>query len=246
MATATSLVLHDFPADTGHDAWESFSPFILEISRALRLAKLPHEKRQVNMMKLKELNPKGQLPVLSIGDENVAESTTILRRIEALAPGSLTAGLDARGQSEAWLWEEFADTALYPYVLTTRWADERGWPVPKRAFFGTLPLPVRAIVAPMVRRKILGALVHRDFLRAGLEACYARMASVLDDLNARAPDDGFWLGSRPSVADLGLFAHLHSMRLPLTDFQAAEIAKRARLSRWLDRVDAATRHGAPS
>jgi hypothetical protein len=84
MGTPPALVLYDFPAKTGVDGWDSFSPFVLEISRALRLAKLPFERREVNLMKLKELNPTGQLPVLGIGEEKVPDSTRILHRIEAL------------------------------------------------------------------------------------------------------------------------------------------------------------------
>ena len=239
--TGPTLVLYDFHASTGVDGWESFSPYVLQVSRALRLAGLAHERRRANMMKLKELNPLGQLPVLVVGDEKVADSTRIMHRIEAIAPGSLAGGLSGRALAEAWLWEELSDTALYPYVLATRWADDRGWPVPRQAFFGAMPAPVRGVVAPMVRRHTIKRLVERDFLRGGIEACYSRMRRVLDALDARAPDDGYWLGPRPSVADLGLFAHLHSLRLPLTPWQAEEVARRPRLSRYLDRVDAATR-----
>jgi glutathione S-transferase len=243
MANPAKLVVCDFPAKTNLDGWSSFSPFVLEVDRALGLAKLPFERHHVNMMKLKELNPLGQLPVLLVGDEKVPDSTRILQRIEAMAPGSMTGGLDARTLAEAWLWEEFADTALYPYVLATRWADDRSWPLVKEAFFKTIPKPIRFLIAPMIRKKTVNKLVERDFTRDGLDACYARLRRVLDELDARAPEEGFWLGPRASVADLGLFAHLHSLRIPLTPFQAAEVAKRARLSRWLDRVDKATRPG---
>lgn len=241
MADIPKLVVCDFPAKTNLEGWSSFSPFVLEVDRALGLAKLPFERHYVNMMKLKELNPLGQLPVLLVGEDKVADSTRILQRIESLVPGSMTGGLDARGLAEAWLWEEFADTALYPYVLATRWADDRGWPVPRDAFFEALPALVRLIVAPMVRKKTVQKLIERDFTRGGLEACYERLRRVLDDLDARAPEDGFWLGPRACVADLGLFAHLHSLRLPTILWQAEEVAKRTRLTRYLDRVDAATR-----
>ena len=238
---APKLVLCDFPAKTEVEGWNSFSPFVLEVARALALAKLPFEHRHLDIMKIKEVNPLGQLPVLLVGDEKVADSTRILRRIEELAPGSMSGGLDGRALAEAWLWEEFADTGLYPYVLATRWADDRGWPVPRAAFFGGIPLPVRGLVATMVRRSTMKKLVERDFTRAGLDACYARLYRVLDDLDARAPESGFWLGERPSVADIGLFGQLHSLRLPSIPFQAEEMKKRARLCRYLDRVDAATR-----
>jgi glutathione S-transferase len=235
-----TLVLCDFPAHTGNAGWSSFSPFVLEVERALRLAKLPFRHDKIPITRVSKLNPTGQVPVLLIDGEVVPDSTRILLRIEALAPGSLTAGLDARGIAEAWLWEEFADTALYPQVLATRWADERGWPVPRKAFFGGVPPVLRNVVATIVRRKTLAALRGRDFTRGGLAACEERLFRVLDHLEARAPETGFWLGERCTVADVGLFAHLHSLRLPQTPFRAADVAKRARLSRWLDRVDAAT------
>lgn len=241
MPSVPKLVVCDFPAKTGLPGWSSFSPFVLLVDRALSLAKLPFERHYVNMMKLKELNPLGQLPVLLVGDEKVADSTRILHRIESLAPGSLTGGLGGAALAEAWLWEEFADTSLYPYVLATRWADDRGWPVPRDAFFGAIPLPLRVVVAPLVRKRTIKKLVERDFLRDGLPALYERLARTLDSLDARAPEEGFWLGSRATAADLGLFAQLHSLRLPAIPWQAAEVAKRARLSRYLDRVDAATR-----
>jgi glutathione S-transferase len=242
MSTANAtLTLCDFPADTGHARWSSFSPFVLQVERALRLAKLPFKQEKVSMMRLRSLNPTGQLPVLMIGEEKLADSTCILQRInDSLVPGSLTRGLDARGIGEAWLWEEFADTALYPQALATRWADERGWPVVRKAFFGAMPPVARDVVASLVRKKTLRSLEGRDFTRAGLAACEQRLFRVLDHLEARAPEQGFWMGEYPTVADLGLFAQLHEMRFPETPFRAADLAKRARLSKWLDRVDAAT------
>jgi glutathione S-transferase len=238
--TTPTLTLFDFPASTGIDGWESFSPFVLQASRAIRLAKVPFVMKKVNMMKLKDINPLGQLPVVAFDGEKVADSTRILARLESLVPGSMTGGLDARGAAEAWLWKEYADTSIYPYVLATRWVDDRGWPVPRKFFFGEMPAPLRAVVPAIVRRGITKKLVERDFTRAGLDACYERMGRALDFLDARAPEEGFWLGPRATAADLGLFGHLHSLRLPLTPWQAEVVARRKRLTRYLDRVDAAT------
>jgi glutathione S-transferase len=229
------------PAPTGLDNWASFSPYVLQVDRALKLAKLPFEKKNADMLGLRKLNRLGQLPVLEVGGEKVADSTRIMHRIEELAPGSMTGGLDARAVAEAWLWEEFSDTALYPYVLMVRWADDRGWPVPKKAFFGFLPPVLRDVVSTVARRDTTKRLVARDFTRAGLDAGYQRMGRVLDHLEARAPEEGFWVGARPTVADVGLFGQLHSLRLPLFPHAEGELKKRTRLWAWLDRVDAVTR-----
>ncbi|MBX3226541.1 MAG: glutathione S-transferase N-terminal domain-containing protein [Labilithrix sp.] len=235
------ITLYDFPAKTGLDGWDSYSPFVLQASRALRFAGLEFEHAYANMVRLKELNPAGQLPVVVFGDEKVADSTRIMKRIEELKPGVFSKDLDARGKAEAWLWEELADTLLYPFVLASRWADDRGWHVPRDAFFGALPPVVRTIVASTIRRGTVKKLVERDFLRNGLDACYARMATALDDLDARAPSEGFWLGPNVTAADIGLFAQLHSLRMPVVEHTAAEVAKRKELTRYLDRVDEATR-----
>jgi len=241
MADIPKLTLYDFPADPGVDGWITFSPFVLEVERALRLAKLPFEHVRLPYQKVKGKNPIGQLPVLGIGSEIVADSTRILHRIEGLAPGSMTGGLDARGIAEAWLWEEFADAALYPQLLFARWADDRGWPVLKQAFFSGFPPVIRDVIGSIVRKNVVKRLVLADFLRAGPEACVERRARVLDALDARAPEGGFWLGPRATSADLGLFAHLHELRMPKTPWLAEEVSRRATLSRWLDRVHAATR-----
>src|SRR4051812_43340487 len=115
--TLPKLVLCDFRSIGPDDPrWCSFSPFVLEVERALKLAKLPFVHDRVEFSRVSKLNPAGQLPVLLIGDEAVADSTLILQRIEQLAPGSMSAGLEPARLAEAWLWEEFSDTALYPQV----------------------------------------------------------------------------------------------------------------------------------
>ena len=43
------------------------------------------------------------------------------------------------------------------------------------------------------------------------------------------------------MADIGLFAQLHSLRSALTPWQREQVEARPALRAWLDRVDAATR-----
>ena len=64
-------------------------------------------------------------------------------------------------------------------------------------------------------------------------------------IDARAPERGWWCGRAISVADVALFAQLHSLRTPLTQPQADALALRKRLSAWLDRVHEETQCAAP-
>jgi glutathione S-transferase len=230
--------------ETGIANLQSYSPFCLKVHRALGLAGLAYSSRRGAPPDFRALNEAAQVPVLLVDDEVIADSTQILARIEKLAVQSGRPSLlpsDARGRAEAWLWEDYADRALNGYLVAARWADPRNWPLVREAYFKGAPWFVKKLVAPMLRRKIMSGLVARDFLRAGEKALWNDYRRVLDQLEARAPLDGFWLGGEsPTVADLAIFGQLHGLRTPLTAMQARELTLRPALTDWLDRVDEAT------
>jgi glutathione S-transferase len=226
--------------ETGVAGVESFSPFCLKAHRALKAAGLAYERRHAARPDAyRRYNATGQVPVLLVDGEPVADSTEILKRVVQLRPGAIG------GEPEAWLWEEFADTALYGFVVAARWADDRNWPRTRDAYFGRAPAFVRALVVPRIRKRVLGGLHARDVWRAGAERCWARFEALLDQLDARAPERGYWCGRGLSVADIALFAQLHSLRTPLTVVQGESVARRKRLSAWLDRVHEETKCAAP-
>ncbi len=237
----TSLTLCDV-GPTGIGGLESFSPFTLKVHRALALAELPYATRRGKAPgDFKDLNPAGQVPVLLEGDEPIYDSTRILLRIAELAPDTIVP-TDPRRRALVWLWEDWADRSLVNFVLAARWADDKNWPNLREAFFGKAPWIVRKLVAPQVRRKVLDTLKARDVTRHGLRFVWDDLARILDQLEALAPLTGFWAGAeRPSVADIAIFAHLRSLRTPLTPEQARIIEMRPALVDWLDRVDAETR-----
>jgi len=235
------LVLCELQRDPlpGH---ESYSPFCLKVHRALKAAGLAYDSRPAARPDgHRDVNPLGQVPVLLIDGRPVADSTQILAALAQLRPTPAWAAVEPAEHAEALLWEELADTALGGFLLAARWADERNWPRLREAFFGAAPWPVRHVVAPMIRRRLIGGLIARDIWRAGPDACWRRFQILLDALERRAPATGFWLGPHLGLADLALFAPLHSLRTPLTPWQHAQLQARPALHAWLDRIDQATR-----
>ncbi len=221
---------------------ESYSPFCLKVHRALKSAGLAYESRSATTPDgHRDVNPQRQVPVLLIDGRPIADSTPILAALAALHPTPAWAAVDPRAHAEALLWEELADTALNGFLVAARWADDRNWPNLVTAYFGGAPWPVRRFIAPKVRRRIIAGLVARDIWRAGPDACWRRFQILLDALDRRAPATGFWLGEHLGLADLALFAQLHSLRTPLTPWQHAQLQARPALLAWLDRVDQATR-----
>jgi glutathione S-transferase len=229
------LVLCEF-LETGVPGLDSFSPFCMKVSRALRAAGLRYvSRRAADPGAFRGLNPTGQVPVLLVDDEPIGDSTRIVAKIKELVPGAFPY------HPEALLWEEFADTHLNGFIVAARWADDRNWPRVRDAYFAGAPWFVRKLIVPRIRARVLRSLHARDVWRAGEEACWASFLATVEALEVRAPETAFWLGSALSTADIALFAQLQAHRTDLTEWQSREIALRPRLSRWLDRVDAATR-----
>lgn len=227
--------------DPGLPRHETYSPFCMKAHRTLRALGLPYARRHGQQpASFAALNPRKQVPVLLRGEAPIADSTRILEVAEELAGRKLDAGLSPKELGEAWLWEELGDTSLNGFLVAARWADDRNWPSTKEAYFAGMPWPVALFVPDSLRGGVKKSLVARDVWRGGADACWSRFQALLDRLDARAPERGFWMGNTLGVADLGLFPQLHGLRTALTPWQDGEVAKRQRLSAWLDRVHDAT------
>lgn len=242
--TVPRLVLCEL-GETDLPGLESYSPFCVKVHRALKYLGLPYERRHGLPSSFKKYHPTGQVPVLLIEQpprelEAVGDSTDILVRLQQLAGRTFHGTADTRLAGEADLWEELADVSLVSYLAAARWADERNWPGVRERIFASVPGPLRGVVGGQVRKGIVKGLVAREVWRAGPETCWRRYEALLDSLEARAPEEGFWLGTF-SAADLSLFAQLFSLRQKITPWQSERISARPRLSRYVDRVDAATR-----
>ncbi|MBL8973155.1 MAG: glutathione S-transferase N-terminal domain-containing protein, partial [Myxococcales bacterium] len=174
---------------------ESYSPFCVKVHRALKAAGLAYtSRRAMTPAGHRDVNPQRQVPVLLIDGRPVADSTHILAALAALQPTPPWVAVDPAEHAEALLWEELADSSLNGFLVAARWADDRNWPTVRDTFFSAAPWPVRRIVAPQARRRIVAGLVARDIWRAGPDACWRRFQILLDALERRAPATGFWLG----------------------------------------------------
>lgn len=214
---------------------ESYSPFCLKVHRALGATGLRYaSRRAVRPAEYRVHNPAAQVPVLLVDGAPIADSTEIVRYLASREPTRLATS------AEAWLWEDWADTALNGFVVASRWADDRNWSAVRAAYFGKAPWFVRALVAPLLRRNVVSTLVARDVWRAGPAACWARFEHILDAMEERAPSGGFWVGERLSVADVAIYGQLRSLLTELTRPQADAIRARATLTGYLARVGAAS------
>src|SRR5512139_2813903 len=98
--------------DPGVEGQETYSPFCLKVHRALKLLRLPYERRfGVQPASHRAHNPSAQVPVLLADGRAIADSTEIFRYLDELSGGVLVPH-EPVARAEAWLWEELADGAL--------------------------------------------------------------------------------------------------------------------------------------
>ncbi len=129
----------------------------------------------------------------------------------------------------------------YTHVFAARWFDDRTWPMMLDVQFASVPNLLKPWLPNYVRGRILKSMAVMEFIRAGQDECWRMFQDHLDQLEGRAPIDGFWVGDHVTVADISLFGVLHCrLRSAMSPWQKTEINARPQLRAWLDRVDAAT------
>jgi glutathione S-transferase len=239
MTQTVNLELLELGPDT--HGLESISPFCLKVHRALKFYGLNYERRHaMRPSQHKKYNPTGQAPVLLIDGKPVPDSTEIIKALDALGTRSLVPA-ERRQRAEAWFWEDYADRVLGYFVFAARWFDDRNWEALSAEQFGPMPRFLKPWLPNRVRKRLLKSMGSMEFIRIGQAACWKDFQEHLDLLDDSAPETGFWVGAQITVADIGLFAILHSMRSDLSQWQMDQINQRPKLRAWLDRVDADTR-----
>jgi|GEM_PF-571901 len=222
---------------------ETTSPFTLKAHKALLAAGVDYiTRRSTQPGDYKHLNPKGQLPVLIVGDEIICGSRAIVRRCAEWAPHVYETALSPENEAENHFWEEYSENTLKGFVAYSRWADEENWERAKAAYFVDMPVVLRPIIIPNVRKAILRGMKSMDVGRGGAEEEWQRYLMVLDMLERRAPREGYWLGT-PKLApcDISLYAFLQCMRTAITPAYHQALLDHPALNAYLDRVEALTK-----
>ncbi len=230
------LVLCEF----GPDAYglESISPFCLKAHRALKFHQLKYSRlHAMRPGEHKRYNEVGKVPILLVDGVPIPDSTHILRKLEFISDKSLLPK-NSKLSAEAWIWEEYADQTLGPFVMAARWYDDRNWKIFSEETFQNMPRILQIFLPNIIRNKIMKKNSHFECVSRGMEHCWAEFQRHLEYLEELAPEDNYWLGETVTVADIGLFSMLHSLQTEMSAWQMDSINKHNKLRAWLDRVNA--------
>lgn len=215
-------------------------PYTEKVRRALLFKGIAFELREPTTPEdYLRWNPKsGMLPVLHVGDEVIEDSTQILFALEARYPDPPLLAPDPMVASQQRQLEDWADESFLWY-----------WMKYRRMISEDLVLPLKGekLDAP---REAEGKSSPLRRLRAWLQAggTWERPITGLQrELGLRMDDLVNFLGARPffyserlSMADLGVYAMLFTMRRDSIPGSARLLAERPSLVAFMARVEEAT------
>ncbi len=223
------IKLYQWPAIPG---LESASPFCVKIHWALRYKRLPFEAIALaDRAAVIALNPRSKLPALSYGDATVIDSSDIIRFIEQRHPEPRLYPRDPALRARAVILEDWGDESLYWHLVYERWQIEEQFEKYADQLFPGVPRQVKQ----QLREGAVQGLFGQGFGRMTVEQHREKLGESLDALDAML-DGEFLCGKELSVADLGVAAEVGGLDLPITPAAGAEVRKRARVMRWLERV----------
>ncbi len=234
------VTLHQFAPDPGT---ESGSPFCVKVHRALAFKGVSYRPKTVGSPgELKRLNPGvSKVPVLEWDGELVADSTRIVRFLDAKVPDPPLEPTDAAARAQCRLIEDWADEALYWFPVYMRWQVLSNFePFAERAF-GFMPAPVRWVVPKFViRRGVLASLHGQGTGRLTVEQLMQRLEENLQMIEGLLGEQPFLCGERATAADISVFGPLRQAALPVHPESASVISSHPAVIAWLKRVDQAT------
>lgn len=189
------------------------SPYCRKARMALDYKGVAYETVEVGFLRreeLERLSGQRKVPALDFGGEVVADSTAILRFLEARVPEPRLIPADAEARARAMVWEDWADEALIPTLAALRWlipASRRRAMAEAREAYPARGLP-RALALGVVSMA-LPALVRLRVLKdGGLPRHFALLDDALELLSDALAGPKCLCGDEPTAADLAVYSAL--------------------------------------
>ncbi|MBS0223800.1 MAG: glutathione S-transferase family protein [Proteobacteria bacterium] len=237
--------------DTNRLFGSELSPYSVKVRSYLRYKGVPHEWLPRSSANQAEFQKYAKLPLIPLlvtpKDEGLQDSTPIIERVEAAAPGpSITPDDPALAFLSA-LIEEYADEWGNKWMFHYRWS----YPADRWATAERIALQMMGHQGPLAVAQARAAVAERmtgrlDFVgsnpttRPLIEASFKRVVGILDRHLATRP---YLLGGCPALADFGLWGQLYEMATDPTP--GAEMRTGAKhVMAWIERMVSPRAEGA--
>lgn len=219
------------------------SPFVEKVIRGVQRKGLAWELIEPKSpADMKKWNPQtGKMPAADLDGERLYDSTFILRRLDELAPQPPLVSEDPVAAAHQRQLEDWADEALYWYVMAFRWAPRNGLASADAILRGlSLPKLLHPIVARVIRSTVRKQVQAQGTGRLAESVLAREFGEKLDDLVRMLGDRPFLFSDVPSVADLAVFGQLKFASAAESPETRAAIQRRPKLLDYMKRIEQAT------
>lgn len=180
------------------------SPFVMKVMILLRMAGLPFEK--IDGLAGARKAPRGKLPYIEDKGHVISDSRLIRRYLAEAYGADFTGGYDEESLMLGLLAERTLEESSYFIAVERRWIQPDGWAVMKQAAFGSMPMPVRLLIAPLIRRSVLAALKGQGTARLNDRENSAIFAENARAIASLLGNKSYLLGDRPCGSDATVLA----------------------------------------
>jgi glutathione S-transferase len=210
------------------------SPFCMKLECFLRMTGIEY---QTVLLTDPRKAPKGKGPFVVDGDQRIGDSALIIEHLKRTRGVDPDAHLSKEERAVARAIASMLEDHLYFAMVHSRWIDAANWPRVRDAFFGSMPAPLRAIVAPMIQRQVRAMLVKQGMGRHTPAEIDALGTADIDALADVLGDQPYAMGERPSLVDCIAHAFVANLvRVPFTGALVDRARAHANLVAYDDRM----------
>lgn len=187
------------------------SPFVMKAETLLRMAGLTYRTDTTGFSKA----PKGKLPYIDDDGVKIPDSTFIRQHIESKYRFDFERGLSAEQKAIAWAFEKMAEDHLYWAIVEARWMHDHNFDRGPRAYFESVPAPIRPLIIKIVRRQVRRSLHGQGIGRHSHDEIQALAGRSIDAIATYLGDKPFFMGAEPKGVDATMFSFVASALCPL-------------------------------
>jgi len=224
---------------------QCISPYVTKVANYLELAGLDYQIKPGQVFALKSTTPYGKLPVIEVDGQTVADSTEIIKFLEARAQHPLDGDATPAEKAQMLAWNRMLDEHLYwAAVIQPRWREQANWEryIPIIVGGAKVEDPLRNMLEEF-RRMILAEFDGQGMGRLPADKVYQRAADDINALSDFLGDKPFFMGDKPRTIDANVLSHLkHIVDSPFEFPTKDAVRARANLVNYIARLENMREH----
>ena len=207
----SDVVAHHLPG-----AWglPSGSPFCLKLDAFLRMTGIPHK---AVVAPTPFGGPKGKAPWIEHDGKKIGDSGFIIDYLKTRFQVDPDKSLTPAQRATAHALRRLIEENLYWVMVYDRWMVDKNWPGVRDVILGSIPIPMRYVIAPVARRSVRRQLLGHGIGKHTADEIHAVGIRDVRALADTLGDKPFFMGNEPTEIDAVAYGTLANIMIPPVD-----------------------------